>query len=95
VTGPVRSPTYTIGHRYRGRIPVSHLDLYRFERIAAPDWAELEPYLEDAIAFVEWPEVAAGWLPPGRLSVRLAHVSAERRELTLESPEPALLAGLI
>ena len=24
---PVTSPTFTIGHRYRGRVPVSHLDL--------------------------------------------------------------------
>jgi len=30
VQGPVTSPTYTIGHRYRGRVDVSHLDLYRF-----------------------------------------------------------------
>ena len=28
VTEPITSPTFTIGHRYRGRVPVSHLDLY-------------------------------------------------------------------
>jgi len=33
VEGPVTSPTYTIGHRYRGRLTVSHLDLYRFTRV--------------------------------------------------------------
>ena len=33
VEGPVTSPTFTIGRRYRGgRIPVSHLDLYRLEQ---------------------------------------------------------------
>jgi tRNA threonylcarbamoyladenosine biosynthesis protein TsaE len=29
VTDPVTSPTFTIGQRYHGRVPVSHLDLYR------------------------------------------------------------------
>ena len=33
VTEPVVSPTFTIGHRYRGRVPVSHLDLYRLESL--------------------------------------------------------------
>jgi tRNA threonylcarbamoyladenosine biosynthesis protein TsaE len=29
VTDPVTSPTFTIGQRYGGRVPISHLDLYR------------------------------------------------------------------
>ena len=29
VTGPVSSPTFTIGHRYEAPTPVAHLDLYR------------------------------------------------------------------
>src|SRR5207247_9589444 len=29
VTDPIASPTFTIRTRYRGRVPVSHLDLYR------------------------------------------------------------------
>jgi tRNA threonylcarbamoyladenosine biosynthesis protein TsaE len=92
VEGPVTSPTYTIGHRYDG---VSHLDLYRFEQLTDADWGALEPYFEDAIVFVEWPERGVGRLPPPRVSVELAHVDAERREIRLESGEPALLAGLL
>jgi tRNA threonylcarbamoyladenosine biosynthesis protein TsaE len=92
VEGPVTSPTYTIGHRYDG---VSHLDLYRFEQLTDADWGALEPYFEDAIVFVEWPERGIGRLPPPRVSVELAHVDAERREIGLESGEPALLAGLL
>jgi len=45
VEGAVTSPTYTIGHRYHGRVDVSHLDLYRFElseiEAVGPDAAEL------------------------------------------------------
>jgi tRNA threonylcarbamoyladenosine biosynthesis protein TsaE len=92
VEGPVTSPTYTIGHRYDG---VSHLDLYRFEQLTDADWGALEPYFEDAIVFVEWPERGVGRLPRPRVSVELAHVDAERREIRLESCEPGLLAGLL
>ena len=90
VTGPVTSPTYTIGHRFEGRVPVSHLDLYRFERISPAEWGDLEPYFEDAVVFVEWPEAAGGDLPPPRVAVRLEH-SGSARILSLESAEESLL----
>jgi tRNA threonylcarbamoyladenosine biosynthesis protein TsaE len=92
VEGPVTSPTYTIGHRYDG---VSHLDLYRFEQLSDADWGALEPYFEDAIVFVEWPERAGGRLPSPRVSVELEHVDAERRAIRLVSSDPGLLAGLL
>lgn len=90
VTGPVTSPTFTIGNRYRGRVDVSHLDLYRFEGVSDSDWADLEPYFEDAVCFVEWPEVAAGYLPGPRITVRLRHAGGDRRVLELESPDGEL-----
>ena len=52
VEGPVTSPTYTIGHRYQGRLTVSHLDLYRFKSVSAAEWGDLEPYFSDAVVFV-------------------------------------------
>ena len=91
VTAPVTSPTYTIGHRYEGEPDVTHLDLYRFSGVSAAEWGDLEPYFEDAIAFVEWPEAAAGGLPPVRLAVRLEHVDAERRRVRLDGPDAALV----
>ena len=84
VTKPVTSPTYTIGHRYEGRVPVSHLDLYRFEGLGEADWGALEPYFDDAVCFVEWPEAAGGSLPPPRVQVRLSHVDEKRRLIVLE-----------
>ena len=91
VTGPVTSPTYTIGHRYDGRVRVSHLDLYRFQAVSAAEWGDLEPYFDDAIVFVEWPEAGAGALPPARASVRLRHVDETHRMIEVDSPEKALL----
>ena len=75
----VTSPTYTIGHRYHGDgVEISHLDLYRFEGVSPAEWGDLEPYFEDAIAFVEWPEAGEGVLPPPRYVVRLRHAAAGR-----------------
>src|SRR5436309_10198480 len=74
VEGPVTSPTYTIGHKYRGRVDVSHLDLYRFEGMSHAEWGDLEEYFGHAIVFVEWPEAGAGFLPEARVRVGLRHV---------------------
>jgi tRNA threonylcarbamoyladenosine biosynthesis protein TsaE len=91
VEAPVTSPTYTIGNRYAGRVPVSHLDLYRFQGFSAAEWGDLEPYFDGAVAFVEWPEAAADDLPPARFAVSLSHSSAGRRRVSLAAVEPALL----
>jgi tRNA threonylcarbamoyladenosine biosynthesis protein TsaE len=91
---PVTSPTFTVGHRYRGSPDVSHLDLYRFRGVSPAEWGDLEPYFEDSICFVEWPEAAADALPPVRVAVRLSHVDRERRTIELESVDPRLLADV-
>jgi tRNA threonylcarbamoyladenosine biosynthesis protein TsaE len=80
---PVTSPTFTIGQRYPGRVPVSHLDLYRLADLEREDPALLEDYLDAAaIAFVEWPAVAEPQLA-GReaLAVRLSHAGGDRRRI--------------
>jgi tRNA threonylcarbamoyladenosine biosynthesis protein TsaE len=80
----VTSPTYTIGNRYQGRVAVSHLDLYRLTEVGDADWAGLEPYFEDAIVFVEWPEAGAGRLPAARATVRIAHGGEDLRTIELD-----------
>lgn len=94
VEGPVTSPTYTIGHRYSGRLTVSHLDLFRFASVSLAEWGDLEPYFSDAVVFVEWPEVGEGVLPPARASVLIEHDSGTRRRITIDSSDATLLAGL-
>ena len=84
VTAPVTSPTYTIGHRYEGDPDVSHLDLYRFTGVSAAEWGDLEPYFDDAIVFVEWPEAGEAGLPPLRATVRLEHAGETTRRVVIE-----------
>ena len=94
VEDAVTSPTFTIGHRYHGRVDVSHLDLYRFQGISAAEWGDLEPYFDDAIVFVEWPEAGAGVLPPPRAQVLLEHGDDGVRLVTIRGDvDPGLRYG--
>ena len=84
VVDPVTSPTFTIGHRYRGRVDISHLDLYRFAGVSAAEWGDLEPYFDGAVCFVEWPEAGKDVLPPARFAVALEHAGEERRRIRVD-----------
>jgi tRNA threonylcarbamoyladenosine biosynthesis protein TsaE len=86
VPGPVTSPTFTIGQQYGGgRMPVSHLDLYRLQSLEGEDPALLEDYLRpEGVAFVEWPAAGSGRLDRPALEVRLAHESEQRRRIEVD-----------
>jgi tRNA threonylcarbamoyladenosine biosynthesis protein TsaE len=83
VEGPVTSPTFTIGQRYRGRVPVSHLDLYRLSGLEGEDPSLLDDYLDaDTVAFVEWPAAAERALVGRRVrELRLTHLGGDRRRI--------------
>jgi tRNA threonylcarbamoyladenosine biosynthesis protein TsaE len=81
----VTSPTYTVGHRYHGAAgEISHLDLYRFQGLSAAEWGDLEPYFDNSIAFVEWPEAGEGVLPAARFSVKLRHAGGASRMVAID-----------
>jgi tRNA threonylcarbamoyladenosine biosynthesis protein TsaE len=89
VTGPVRSPTYTLIERYATSVgEVAHLDLYR---IADPEEL-LYLGLDDLEAsvrlwLVEWPDRGRGALPSADLRIRLSVAGEGRRaELVPLSP---------
>jgi tRNA threonylcarbamoyladenosine biosynthesis protein TsaE len=88
VSGPVTSPTFTVGQRYRGEVPVAHLDLFRIARLAAEEPGFLADYLgADTIGFIEWPRASGAELPsPARIAVRvrIAHAGGDRRIVEIE-----------
>lgn len=92
--GRVTSPTFTVGHRYAGDVSISHLDLYRFTGLSAAEWGDLEPYFDDAVAFVEWPDAGAGALPSARVTVTLEHAGGDRRRLAVDADDESLLQGI-
>src|SRR4051812_28899706 len=71
-TVEVPSPTFTLMQVYDlPRFPLVHADLYRLS--GASELAELgfDDLPEKAVVLIEWPDRAAGFLPPDRLDVAL------------------------
>jgi tRNA threonylcarbamoyladenosine biosynthesis protein TsaE len=82
VTEPVTSPTFTIGQTYRGRVQVSHLDLFRLADLGQEDPALLEDYLtDDAVTFIEWPGAAEPSLEKVTRRVEIRHLGGDEREV--------------
>jgi tRNA threonylcarbamoyladenosine biosynthesis protein TsaE len=86
---PVTSPTFTIARRYEdGRLPISHLDLFRLTGLDAEEPDLLADELAgDRVAFVEWPEQAGVDLDGVNVvaRVRLEHRGGDRRRVIIES----------
>jgi tRNA threonylcarbamoyladenosine biosynthesis protein TsaE len=94
IVEPVTSPTFTIGHLYEGTTTVAHLDLYRFVGLSPAEWGDLEPYFDDSIAFVEWPDAGLAVLPPARVSLLLEHVDYDERRIRVDTADRRLLEDL-
>ena len=86
VNDAVTSPTFAIGHRYRGReVTVCHLDLYRLAGLQGEEPEMLADYLGPGrIAFVEWPGDAEAELATARWSVTLQHRGGDRRSVQVQ-----------
>jgi len=92
VSEPVTSPTFTIGQAYAGNVPVSHLDLYRLADagvspsgdLGDEDAGLIEDYLSPgAIAFVEWPQVAADLFDDPAAVVDITFAPGGGREIAI------------
>jgi tRNA threonylcarbamoyladenosine biosynthesis protein TsaE len=85
VKGPVTSPTFTIGHRYAGRVPVSHLDLFRLgATLQGEDPGLIDDYLTgDGVAFVEWPGAVEPQLDRVSMRLTLEHAGGDERRITI------------
>jgi tRNA threonylcarbamoyladenosine biosynthesis protein TsaE len=88
VTERVTSPTFTIGHRYRGRVPVSHLDLYRLEGLDREDPGLLDDYLDgESVALIEWPEAGDRQVEERvRARITIRHAGGDEREIETQYP---------
>lgn len=82
VTGGVHSPTFVLHHRYQGRLPIEHYDLYRLEGTAWVDTGLDEP-APDAVTVIEWPDRATVLGDWATIRIRLISRSETERRLTL------------
>ena len=71
--GAVRSPTYTLVEVYEvSRLNLHHFDFYRFHD--PREWIDAgfrESFDDRSVSLIEWPEKAAGSLPPADLEIAL------------------------
>ena len=95
VTGPIKSPTYTLVEAYAvSGICLYHFDFYRFT--SSQDWLEAglrEHFEGHAICLVEWPDKAGELLPVADLVIRLG-ITSSGRDAILEAHSDAGAACL-
>lgn len=96
VQGSVRSPTYTLLEPYEvGGREILHMDLYRLREPLELENLGLSDFPPSSTLWlVEWPERAAGLLPPADLRLRLTAEGPARRLRIEAAPDwAARLAG--
>ncbi len=85
--GKVKSPSYALVEPYtNSRLSLYHFDFFRFKDPS--EWADAglsECFDGLAIALIEWPEKAAGLLPPADLRIRLEIRPRGGRDVTLDA----------
>lgn len=85
----VSSPTFTLIHEYRGRLPLIHTDLYRLSA-AQLENTGLGDYVDGrAILAVEWAERWGAGLPHDRLEIYLTHHPPSTRQAVLTARGPS------
>ncbi len=80
----VRSPSFVLIHRYQGRVPMYHADLYRLD--GPTDIADIglrEFLAGDGVAVIEWADKLEASLPSERLDIVLAHQDEQTRLITV------------
>ena len=86
VTGPVRSPTYTLVESHDSPIgTLAHLDLYRLAGPGELEFIDFAATLEGAaLVLLEWPERAVGALPVPDARVRIEHAGEGLRTVAVD-----------
>src|SRR5262245_59191334 len=84
---PVPSPTFTLMQAYElPRFPLVHADFYRLEGPGELSELGFDDLPDGAVVLLEWPDRAAGFLPPDRLDLTFMlapQLSSEHRNVRI------------
>ncbi len=82
----VTSPTYTLMHRYEGRVPIYHFDLYRLsEPDEVLDLGYEEFFYGDGVSIVEWPQRLEYLCPEEYVRVKIEIVGDGKRKIMVDA----------
>lgn len=80
----VRSPSYTLMHRYPGRVTLLHFDVYFTAEVADLERSDLTASLAaGATAVIEWADRFESSLPADRLRIEIQHEGPRSRHLQI------------
>ena len=79
VKGIINSPTFTILKIYEGDLTLYHIDAYRLENSEYD--LGFDEFLEDGVAFIEWPEYYERYLPKEYLEISFTYLNDDTREI--------------
>ena len=87
VTGRIKSPTYAVLEPYTLHgLTISHLDFYRFaDSREGLDAGLRDVFAEPGLKLVEWPQNAAGLLPPADLRIGIEPADDGARTVQVEA----------
>jgi tRNA threonylcarbamoyladenosine biosynthesis protein TsaE len=106
VQGRIKSPTYAViepyelslQHAPHSLLNIWHFDFYRFQNPREADDAGFRDLFSSVgLKLAEWPEKAAGFIPPADLVIQLEVLEDESRQARLCAQTPigcALLQGV-
>jgi tRNA threonylcarbamoyladenosine biosynthesis protein TsaE len=78
----VTSPTFMLMHQYHGRLPLTHMDLYRLNSLEEAEAIGLAEVLaDDGVTAIEWADRFPSLLPSDRLEIRLSHKTFTTRSI--------------
>jgi tRNA threonylcarbamoyladenosine biosynthesis protein TsaE len=80
----ISSPTFVLVHEHEGRLPITHADVYRLERVQ--EVLDLELVDEGRVLLVEWGDAVRELLPATHLRIELS--SADEHDLRRIAIDP-------
>ena len=81
--GDVSSPTFVLIQHYKGRVPLTHVDLYRLDSAAAVDDLGLEEMAKGAVVAIEWAERLPRPMEDS-VTVKIDDLGNDNRRVTIE-----------